>query len=271
MARIVVPAEELAVGGQGRMPPLLAPRSEPYTVLEMTVRNPATTGMGAIALHSLTLTQPDEGVDLGLVVDGIVLMLDGGVAATTSDFNKAARSATLLLATPLLIPADEQLSLEIALTIAGDAPVGVLLVQMNEDGILAGPEGAAPGGIRIVPETGQSLPVVSEKGNVGKSGLEASYANFPNPFAAGLEPTTFTFSLLQPGRVTLRILTPHGKLVTTLLQGESRGADFYQSDQWSGQNGDGHTVRNGVYIAELVVDFDDGTRQRVLRKVAVAR
>ncbi len=170
-----------------------------------------------------------------------------------------------------MIPADGQLSFEIALTIAEDAPAGVLQVQMSEDGILAGPEGAAAGGIRIVPETGLSLPLVSQKGNVGKAGLEASYANFPNPFAAGREPTTFAYSLPQPGRVTIRILTPHGKLVATILKDELRGADFHQTDQWSGLNGNGQVVRNGVYIAELVVNFDDGTRERVLRKVAVVR
>ena len=271
MASIVVPAEELAVGGEDRMPPLLAPRAEPYTALAVTLRNPATPGTGGIALHSLTLTQPDEGLDLGLVVGEIVLMLDGEVAATAANLDKNARTATLILASPLVIPAGEQVSMGIALTIVEGVPTGVLLVQMTADGFLAGPEGADPGGIRIVPETGQSFPVVSEKGNTGKSGLEASYANFPNPFAAGREPTTFAFSLPQSGRVTLRILTPHGKLVATLLQSEPRGANFYQDDQWSGLNGNGHTVRNGVYIAELVVDFDDGTRQRVLRKVAVAR
>ncbi|RKZ17785.1 hypothetical protein DRQ50_04630, partial [bacterium] len=271
LARIVVPAEELAVGGEDSMPPLLAPRIEPYTTLALTVRNPATPGEGSIILHSLTLTQPDQGLDLGLVAGEIVLLLDNGIVATASNLEKAARSATLVLETPLVIPAGEQFALGVALTVAAGAPAGVLLVQMADDGILAGAEGGTPGGIRIVPESGQSLPLISREGNLGKAGLESSYANFPNPFAAGREQTTFAFSLGQPGRVTLRILTPHGKLVTTLLENVSRGADFHQSDRWSGVNGNGQVVRNGVYIAELVVDFADGTRERVLRKVAVVR
>jgi hypothetical protein len=30
-------------------------------------------------------------------------------------------------------------------------------------------------------------------------------------------------------------------------------------------------VRNGVYVAELSVAYDDGTHERLLRKVAVVR
>jgi hypothetical protein len=44
-----------------------------------------------------------------------------------------------------------------------------------------------------------------------------------------------------------------------------------QSDLWDGRNGNGSVVRNGVYIAELTVSYDDGSRDRVRRKVAVVR
>ena len=48
-------------------------------------------------------------------------------------------------------------------------------------------------------------------------------------------------------------------------------AGFHQTDTWNGVNGRGVTVRNGVYIAEIVVYYDDGSRERHLRKVAVVR
>jgi hypothetical protein len=42
-------------------------------------------------------------------------------------------------------------------------------------------------------------------------------------------------------------------------------------DRWDGRNGAGSIVLNGVYLAELVVQFDDGSSRRLLRKVAVVR
>jgi hypothetical protein len=59
--------------------------------------------------------------------------------------------------------------------------------------------------------------------------------------------------------------------VTELLRNEARPAGFYQNDVWSGLNGNGNPVHNGVYLAEIVAEFSDGSRQRILRKVAVVR
>jgi hypothetical protein len=56
-----------------------------------------------------------------------------------------------------------------------------------------------------------------------------------------------------------------------LLNGEWHGAGLYQNTLWSGRNGLGNAVVNGVYIAELVVDYDDGSSERLIRKVAVVR
>ena len=57
----------------------------------------------------------------------------------------------------------------------------------------------------------------------------------------------------------------------TLLDGVWRAAGMHQDDRWDGKNGAGRTVRNGVYIAELTVHYDDGSSERALRKVAVVR
>ena len=96
-------------------------------------------------------------------------------------------------------------------------------------------------------------------------------APFPNPFAAGREVTTFVYALQRAGAVTLRIYTPRGERVITLLEGEPRPAGLHQWDRWDGRNGRGFVVRNGVYIAELSVRFDDGKQERVREKVAVVR
>ena len=62
-----------------------------------------------------------------------------------------------------------------------------------------------------------------------------------------------------------------GELVKNILQNEQRSAGFYQNDLWLGFNGNGSPVHNGVYLAELVVRYSDGSKERILRKVAVVR
>jgi hypothetical protein len=132
-----------------------------------------------------------------------------------------------------------------------------------------------PGGaalsITLTPETGQTFPLWTDTGNFGALSLEKSYANFPNPFAAGRERTSFVYYLPQSGKVTLRIFTLRGDAVATVIRNGARPAGLHQEDVWDGKNGSGDTVLNGVYLAELVVAFDDGQSKRLLRKVAVVR
>ncbi|MCB1151119.1 hypothetical protein KDK88_06195, partial [bacterium] len=97
-----------------------------------------------------------------------------------------------------------------------------------------------------------------------------SYSNFPNPFAAGRAATTFVFALPAPGRVSLRVFTPRGEPVRTLLDGEERAAGLHQDVVWDGRNGQGDVVRNGVYVAEIVVRSVDGA-VTLRRNVAVVR
>jgi len=89
--------------------------------------------------------------------------------------------------------------------------------------------------------------------------------------AAGREETRFVFYLPMQGSVTLHLWTARGERVRTLLEAASLPAGLYQDETWDGRNGRGETVVNGVYIAELSVDFADGSHERLLRKVAVVR
>jgi hypothetical protein len=125
--------------------------------------------------------------------------------------------------------------------------------------------------VRVEPRTGETFPYWTEVGNFTGTSLSASYSNFPNPFAAGRENTTFAFSMRNSGRITLKIVTARWKAVTTLLSDEWRPEGLHQEDEWNGLNGNGIAVQNGVYVAELVVNYDDGTQDRALRKVAVVR
>jgi hypothetical protein len=125
--------------------------------------------------------------------------------------------------------------------------------------------------VSVAPENGQSFPFWTNIGNFTPRSLAGSSSNFPNPFAAGRAETNFAFYLPQNGRVTLKILSPRGESVISLLEETPLGSGLHQSNMWDGRNGRGQTVVNGVYLAMLSVVFEDGTSERIMRKVAVVR
>jgi flagellar hook assembly protein FlgD len=125
--------------------------------------------------------------------------------------------------------------------------------------------------VRVLPASGQVFPFWTQRGNLSAASLDDSYSNFPNPFAAGREATTFVFALSVPSTVDLRLYTPRGEPVRTVLSGESRGVGLHQDVTWDGRNGNGDPVRNGVYVAEITVRAEDGVTTTLRRKVAVVR
>jgi hypothetical protein len=142
---------------------------------------------------------------------------------------------------------------------------------MDEASIGVVQPGSALLAVDVRPEPGHSFPLWTEAGTVGSMTLEASYSNFPNPFAAGREATSFVYFLRADGRVSLRIYTPSGERVAEVVRDETRSAGLHQADAWGGRNGAGDLVRNGVYLAELLARYADGATERVVRKVAVVR
>jgi hypothetical protein len=208
---------------------------------------------------------------LGQLLEAVQLRRGEQIVAAATDLPTSASNIVLTPDSLLTVAATEVVKLTLDVVVRSTAPPGPLQLSLHRSGVGAG----APGGegleIRVLPSTGETFPFTTAIGNIGGASLAASYANFPNPFAAGREPTNFAFSLLQDAQVDLRIMTPHGELVATLLENESRGAGLYQDDSWLGLNGNGTPVHNGVYLAELVVRYSDGSRERILRKVAVVR
>lgn len=61
--------------------------------------------------------------------------------------------------------------------------------------------------------------------------------------------TELQYSLLNSGRVTIRIYNMQGRLVKTLLD-ESKDAGAYKIN-WDGKNEDGETVASGIYLAHI--------------------
>ncbi len=274
VAVIVAPADELMVSATNLMPPLLVPGEQPSPVFSLVFANPASAGGGGIEINTLTFSQDVAKADspvFGKILATVRLLLDNEIIASTTDLDPAITSVTLSPELPLIVDADQSIELVVEILLKDAAPAGSLKMVLTEEDIVAGPPGGGGLSVRVLAASGQTFPFVTKSGNIGGASLAESYANFPNPFAAGREPTTFAFSLLQDAQVNLRIMTPHGELVTTILQNEFRAAGFYQDDLWLGYNGNGSPVHNGVYLAELIVKYNDGSQERILRKVAVVR
>jgi hypothetical protein len=172
---------------------------------------------------------------------------------------------------PLEIAPGESVELEVRATPREGLQSGsVRLGCTSEDIGIVQPESPLPR-VAVVPENGQSFPFWTEPGNFAGVSLAESYSNFPNPFAAGRDRTTFAFFLKEPASVTLRLWTTRGEGVRTLLDAAPLEGGLHQKITWDGRNGSGEVVRNGVYVAEIVTVYASGAEERVQRKIAVVR
>ncbi|NNE08399.1 MAG: hypothetical protein HKN20_07550 [Gemmatimonadetes bacterium] len=96
--------------------------------------------------------------------------------------------------------------------------------------------------------------------------FETSLRNYPNPFAVS-DGTTIAFYCSGGGRVSVDIFTGLGvpvKTITRAIDGPGLVEIF-----WQGENGDGKNVISGVYLASIVVTYNDGKRDHAIHKIAV--
>jgi hypothetical protein len=73
------------------------------------------------------------------------------------------------------------------------------------------------------------------------------YQNFPNPFNPG---TTITFDISSRTAVDLKVFDTGGRLVRTLISGETYGIGAWEID-WDGRNDEGRDVPSGIYFCVL--------------------
>jgi hypothetical protein len=274
LARLQAPARQLAVGLASRMPAALSADGRAVPVAVVSLRNSDPEGVGVIRLQSLVVRAAGrllEPVPLGAAAERIEAWLDGTRWAESATLSADSATAMLVPATPLDLAPDDAASLELRLVPRADASLASLRVGCDHADVGVLQPAGALFTIAVQPEPGQAFPLWSEAGGFTVADLGGSYANFPNPFAAGREATTIVYYLRGPARVSLHILSARGEEVVTLLDGAQRQAGLHQEDRWDGRNGRGATVYNGVYVAELTARFDDGTSQQVRRKVAVVR
>jgi hypothetical protein len=85
---------------------------------------------------------------------------------------------------------------------------------------------------------------------------------YPNPF----NPLTrIRFELARSTAVNLKVYDLQGRLVRTLVAGETLSAGRYVSE-WDGQDERGATAAAGIYLYRLVTDDYSGSRRMTLIK-----
>jgi hypothetical protein len=275
LARLALPARDLAVGLVSLMPAALAGDGRPVAVARLTLRNTDAQGVGPIDVDHLVVRSSDRAYapqSLGAVATRIEAWRDGVLWAQSAALTPDSVTAFLGAAPQRLTigaGATEPLELRIVTRTAATAPGVRIGLDRADIGVVQ--PGSALFAINVGPEPGLAFPLWTQSGVLSAADLQSSYVNFPNPFAAGREATTVAYFMPSPGRVTLRVLTPRGELVATLIDRAARAAGQQQSDRWDGRNGKGGVVLNGVYVAELEIHFDDGTSRLLRRKLAVVR
>jgi hypothetical protein len=267
------PARELAAGFEDTMPAVLLAGGATIRFASLSLRNTADPNSGDIRLDRLELKAADRDlvpIDLGSAVSRIEAFVDDVLWADSGNLDPAATTATVVAAELTLSPGVVK-AIELRATLREGSSADGLRLGLEASGVGVVQPTSSVLFISVLAQEGQSFPFWTQSGNFTGASLSESWANFPNPFAAGREATTFAFNLPQPGRVSLEIWSVRGKRVLTILEDLPLGAGLHQNETWDGRNGRGNVVVNGVYLAEIRVAFDDGSSERHLRKVAVVR
>lgn len=274
LARLQLPARFLSVGMTSRMPVTLSADGGAVDAAVLALTNADAAGAGAIRVDRLTLRAADRdfaGLPVGAAAGAIEAWVDGSLWAESGPLTPASATALLVAATPLSIAPGDTTQVEIRMVTSTRAasPGFRLGVDQADIGVIQ--PASASLAVTVQPAPGRTFPMWSDAAGLTATTLAESYANFPNPFAAGREATTFVYYLRAPARVSIRIYTPHGEPVATLLEAQARASGLHQDDRWDGRNGRGQSVYNGVYVARLEVRYDDGTSDQLMRKLAVVR
>jgi hypothetical protein len=274
LTRVTSPSRDLLAGMQSRIPASLAIDGREVTVALLTVRNAAPSGSGLIRVDHLRLRAADSGfqtIPMGTAARFVAAYANGTLWGRSDSLGADSTEATLHAAAPLDIDAGEVVPIELRIVPQPVPSAKAFRLGIDAAGIGVVQPGSALLTVRVSPEAGFAFPSWTETGSFTPASLEESWSNFPNPFAAGREATSFVYYLATDAQVTLRLWTPNGDGVATLLDRAARGPGLHQDERWDGRNGRGDVVRNGVYVAELIVTYADGSTERTRRKVAVVR
>ncbi len=92
--------------------------------------------------------------------------------------------------------------------------------------------------------------------------------NYPNPFK---DKTYFTFRLPQiPDEVRIKIFTVAGRLIKEINVPAGLLNNTFNTIEWNGQDEDGNTIANGVYIYKVIIRKGDKV-QTAVQKLAILK
>jgi hypothetical protein len=274
LTHLLTPATELIVGLDSELPAALAAGGTGLHAAKISMINTAALGSGPIRIEYLKIRASAGDyttIGIGGVAEKVRVYVDANLIGESAGLTVDSTTCCIRLLPPLeLLP---QVIQEFELIVDLHDDVGSQSIRFGIDGDDIGiiQPGSALLQIAVEARDGQAFPLWTDAGNFSALNLKKSFSNFPNPFAAGSEVTTFVYYLPATAKVTLKILTVRGETVTTVLQEVRRSAGLHQDNLWDGRNGRGNAVVNGVYIAELTAQYDNGGRARLFRKVAVLR
>jgi hypothetical protein len=273
LTRLVPPARDLVVDLRDGMPAALAADGTAVPVGSLTFTNAAPSNSDSIFVDHLRVRAGDRAfatIAIGAAAERVQAFVGGTLWAESGPLSADSTTATLLGVSRLGVAAGQVVEVELRVAPRAAGTTAFRVGCDDTDIGIVQPSGAVLQ-VAAQPAPGRTFPLWTEVGSIARLTLRDSYSNFPNPFAAGRAATTFAYYLRDAGRVTLRVFTSTGEAVATLLDKAARGRGMAQGDLWDGRNGVGRVVRNGVYVAELSVEYADGSSERVLRRVAVVR
>jgi uncharacterized repeat protein (TIGR01451 family) len=274
LTRLVLPARDLLASLESLMPAALAADGSTVAAGALTLSNPAPDGSSPVRVAYLRVRGADRDfspVNVGAAVTRMSLYMDGELFAASDTLGTDSTTAWIPFPDDLVLSPEKQRTLELRVSLRPGSQVTSLRLgyEAGDVGVVQPTGSLLPLNVRGT--GGQAFPLWTEAGTLSAASLAGSYSNFPNPFHPRREETVFVYFLSADARVTLRLWSTRGEKVITLLDAERRSAGLYQSDRWDGLNGEGHSVVSGVYIAELEVQYADGSAARLVRKVAVVR
>lgn len=84
---------------------------------------------------------------------------------------------------------------------------------------------------------------------------------YPSPFNPNKEKIKIRYLLAQDSRVTIKLYDKAGKIVSKLIQSESRSAGTNE-EEWDGRSYSGDTLATGAYIVEIIAKSSSGENRR---------
>jgi hypothetical protein len=274
LARLGLPPRELTVDIESMMPAALAADGREVIVANLSLSNPAAEGSGSIRIEHLVARAADRvesSVDIGAAVKQVGSYVSDSPRGESASLAKETETALVEFDEALVVEPGETVRVQVRVRFREDVGLpGIRLGWDAEDIGIVQPSGGLMT-IEARPAEGKVFPLWTEIGNFSATSLKESFANFPNPFAAGVEETSFVFFLPSEGTVSLTIWTARGERVVEVVGEEPLHAGLHQDFRWDGRNSRGSTVINGVYVAELKVRLNHGSSERLLHKVAVVR